>query len=259
MSESGQMKTSHPKFQEARDSLASINQHFNASRKSTLHPVSNLQTRGVQGARIQWRVRLGNVLESTHFHIFVVLLLTVDLVVTVVDIVKTIHSKDADFRTCTKLLHECQCHGRLQHASHWHFLLWISVSILSFLALNVLGLLVAFGMSFFRHIGYVLDAVVVGLSLGLEIGLNSDTPGLLVLLTLWRIVRVAHGIFEVADEHWEKDIKKLEAHIHELEAMHKKDQEQIAHLSGQEEEAEITNMPGALNQRRSIGGTLHTI
>ncbi|BBN03902.1 voltage-gated hydrogen channel 1 [Marchantia polymorpha subsp. ruderalis] len=259
MREARQMKTSNPKFQEARDSITTIHQLYNASRKSTLQPVSDLQTRDIQEARIQWRVRLGKVLESTHFHVLIVFLLTVDLVVTVVDIVKTIHSKDADFRTCTKLLEDCQCHDHLEHASHWHFLLWVSVGILSFLALNVVGLMVAFGMSFFRHIGYVLDAVVVGLSLGLEIGLNSDTPGLLVLLTLWRIVRVAHGIFEVADEHWEKEIKKLEAHVHELEAVHKKDQEQIAHLSGQKEEAETVNLPGALNERRSIGGTLHTV
>ncbi|KAG6546318.1 hypothetical protein Mapa_012359 [Marchantia paleacea] len=221
-----------PKIAELKESLAHIHEMLRLKHKPALGPIRDIISREENKVRAPWRTKLGKALESTPFHVLIVILLLVDLLATAIDILKTVHSKSSDLDHCTALLEECQCLEHLEHSEHWKFLYWISISILSFLCLNVLGLLAAFGRSFFFHPGYVLDSVVVGTALGLEIGLDTDTAGLLIILTLWRIVRVAHGIFEVTDGHWEKEIKKLEEHIHESEAMHARDQERIAQLEG---------------------------
>lgn len=109
---------------------------------------------------------------------------------------------------------------------HGDVLHWMSVSILSIFCLEILGpssrgfymqntsassrfrllrfvfppilvagLIIAFGWRFFTHVGYILDLVVVPTSLCLELFV-SDAAGLLVILRLWRLVRVAHGVYE---------------------------------------------------------------
>lgn len=52
----------------------------------------------------------------------------------------------------------------------------------------------------------------------LELTLHTDTAGVIIMLTLWRIVRVAHGIFEVTDEAWEKDIHRLETQVQAVQS-----------------------------------------
>ena len=54
--------------------------------------------------------------------------------------------------------------------------------------------------------------------------------GLLAVLTLWRIVRVMHGIFEVADESFQSEIDKIEARVHELEQQHDMDKKEMSEL-----------------------------
>ncbi|KAG6541985.1 hypothetical protein Mapa_016622 [Marchantia paleacea] len=197
-------------------------------------------TAELEERRAPWRKELGEALEATPSHVVIVVLLLVDLLATVVDILKTVHNKTHDLSTCTAYLQECQCVQDFEKTESWEFLYWISISILSILAVNVVGLLVAFGTAFFRHPGYVLDLVVVGTALLLEIFLDSDTVGLLIVLTLWRIVRVAHGIFEVTDEAWEKEIETFKDQLKDADSKHYADQEllrqkdqRIAELSGQ--------------------------
>jgi hypothetical protein len=62
----------------------------------------------------------------------------------------------------------------------------------------------AFGRHFFTHFGYVLDLVVVSVSLGVEIGHNEDVIGLLIFLRLWRVVRIFHGVYVAVEFKLEK-------------------------------------------------------
>jgi hypothetical protein len=117
----------------------------------------------------------------------------------------------------------CSCVEHFERTEEWKWTYWIGIVILIILLLNVLGLLLAFGFSFFFHPGYVLDLVVVTTALLLEIFLDAETAGLLVILSIWRIVRVAHGIFEVTDEAWEEDIHKLQEQIQRVQDDHQKD------------------------------------
>ena len=61
---------------------------------------------------------------------------------------------------------------------------------------------------FFRKPFYVLDFVVVTMSLGLELGFYfssneavAELAGLLIFARLWRFVRIGHGIIEVTNEY----------------------------------------------------------
>eukprot|EP01018_Ginkgo_biloba_P022726 Gb_08704 [translate_table: standard] len=176
-------------------------------------------------SRAPWRNRLGEFLESTPVHLATLILLLVDLLATAVDILKTLHNKSHDLNNCTALLESCQCVSHFEKSKSLEFLYWIGIVILCLLLLNVGGLLVAFGTSFFRHPGYILDLLVLTTALCLEIFLDAETAGLLVILTLWRIVRVAHGIFEVTDEAMEAELHKIESQFEALELENKKMQE----------------------------------
>jgi hypothetical protein len=173
--------------------------------------------------RAPWRKNLAETLESTSTHCIIVGLLLVDLLATAIDILKTIHDKSDDLNSCVSLVEVCSCVEHFERTEEWKWTYWIGIIILIILLLNILGLLLAFGFSFFFHPGYVLDLVVVTTALLLEIFLDAETAGLLVILSIWRIVRVAHGIFEVTDEAWEEDIHKLQDQIQKVQDDHQKD------------------------------------
>lgn len=167
-----------------------------------------------------WRRKLGCVLESTPAHVVIITLLLIDLLATVIDVLHTMHNDSHDLSRCVAMVEACRCSTSFDLSESWEFLYWIGITVLCVLSLNLLGLLLSFGLAFFRHPGYVLDLVVVPTALCLEIFLDTETAGLLVILNLWRIIRVAHGIFEVTDEAWENKIHQLEARIEAVEAAH---------------------------------------
>ncbi|MCO5612980.1 hypothetical protein L7F22_067253 [Adiantum nelumboides] len=189
--------------------------------------------------RAPWRKKLGWALESTAAHSCILALLLLDLLATVVDVLHTLHNDSHDLSRCVAMVEACHCSSSFDLSGSWEFLYWIGISVLCILSLNLIGLLLAFGLNFFRHAGYVLDLVVVVTALCLEIFLDTETAGLLVILNLWRIIRVAHGVLEVTDEAWEKKIHQLEARIQAVETAHHDDistihslQLQVADLQG---------------------------
>jgi hypothetical protein len=128
--------------------------------------------------RIDHIESIGILAESTKAHVFIVSLLVVDLIATAVDILKTIHNKSLDLNSCVALAEECACVDHFQRSEEWEITYWISITILVILLLNVFGLLVSFGISFFFHPGYILDLVVVATALLLEVLLDAETAGL---------------------------------------------------------------------------------
>lgn len=152
-----------------------------------------------------------------------------DLTAVAIDILKTIHVKTADLNDCVALVESCtSCLGHFERREEWEWTFWISIVILGLLLLNVFSLILAFGRAFFLHPLYVLDLIVVSAALALEIALHKDTAGVLIVITLWRIVRVAHGIFEVTDEAWEKDIHQLEMQVKSVQSACDKELELLA-------------------------------
>uniref|UniRef100_A0A2N9GZR0 Uncharacterized protein n=1 Tax=Fagus sylvatica TaxID=28930 RepID=A0A2N9GZR0_FAGSY len=75
---------------------------------------------------------------------------------------------------------------------------------------------VGLGSSFFRRPGYVLDGAVLMGALVLEVFLERKGGGLLVVVSLWRVVRVVESAFELSDEAIEAQI---EAIVSQFEAL----------------------------------------
>lgn len=71
-----------------------------------------------------------------------------------------------------------------------------SLSILVIFQIESILTLTAFGLKFFMHPGFVLDAIVIPVSILMETVVSNDAAALLVLLRFWRLVRIAHGIYE---------------------------------------------------------------
>jgi len=206
-----------------RDSIELIKEEWQKRRKVVRWWQHLLPVQGCR--RAQWRKRLGEFLESAPIHVGTLILLLIDLLSTAVDLLKTLHNKSRDLNHCTALLESCQCVSEFERSQSIEFLYWVGIVILSILLLNVGGLLVAFGASFFCHPGYVLDLLVLTTALCLEIFLDAQTAGLLVILNLWRIVRVAHGIFEVTDDAMESEIHNIEVQFEDLQSKNRDMQE----------------------------------
>ncbi|KAG0607017.1 hypothetical protein M758_9G186200 [Ceratodon purpureus] len=210
--------------------------------------------------RAQWRNELGELLEATHTHVIIVVLLLVDLAATAADILKTIHNKSHDLDVCVEMVEQCTtCIGHFERSPEWKWTYWISIVILAVLMLNVFALIVANGRSFFGNPLYLLDLVVVSTALGLEILLDADTAGLIIILTLWRIVRVAHGIFEVTDEAWEKNIHQLEAQVKRVQEAYDRDQELLREKDRRiaEQAERISELGARLGESNDYGSSAY--
>ncbi|XP_061364761.1 uncharacterized protein LOC133308171 [Gastrolobium bilobum] len=94
-----------------------------------------------------------------------------------------------------------------------------------------MAMLVGLGYSFFKHPGYVMDGVVAIGALFLEAFVERKGGGLLVVVSLWRVIRVVESVFELSDEAIEAQIAGIicqfealkEENMRLLEIIHEKD------------------------------------
>ncbi|KAL9315208.1 hypothetical protein ACSQ67_016209 [Phaseolus vulgaris] len=165
-------------------------------------------------SRASWRTHLANFLDSTWIHVFTVLLLIVDLIITTLELSSSLVSCE---RHISSVAEEC-----------FH---WIGIGILIILLAKTMALLVGLGSSFFQHVGYVIDAVVVIGAIFLEAFVVRKGGGLLVVVSLWRFIRMVESVFELSDEAIEAQIAGIicqfealkEENIRLLEAIYEKD------------------------------------
>ena len=78
------------------------------------------------------------------------------------------------------------------------------------------------------RLGYVVDAVVLIAALFLEAFLEKKGGGLLVLVSLWRIVRVVESAFELSDEAIEAQIEAIVCQFEALKEQNRRLLETIA-------------------------------
>ncbi|GAA0183262.1 hypothetical protein LIER_30706 [Lithospermum erythrorhizon] len=134
-----------------------------------------------------WRDQLTNMLESNLLRIATICLLLVDLVLTSIELTLSLVSCNAESNNNDKRAEEKWFH-------------WVAISILSVLSAKIFALGIGLGRSFFMRPGYVVDGVVVVVALILEVYLVKGGGGLVVVVSLWRIVRVVEAAFEISDE-----------------------------------------------------------
>lgn len=101
----------------------------------------------------------------------------------------------------------------------------ISLGILCIFMVENIALVIILGIDkFIRNYLYVIDFVVVAASLALEIALMmmredrlATMAGVLVIVRLWRFVRLGHGLVSTTVEIEDEKVEKLEDRIAELE------------------------------------------
>ncbi|KAJ0818393.1 putative voltage-dependent channel domain superfamily, voltage-gated hydrogen channel 1 [Helianthus annuus] len=141
-----------------------------------------------------WRNNLTRFLESTPVHIIAIVLLVVDLVMVVLELSKTIVSCPASNKINKKV-------------DLWYH--WIGIGILVILATKSVALVVGCGSSFFKRPGLVADGVVLIGALLSEILLERVGVGLIVVVSLWRVLRVVESAFELSDAAIEAQITSI--------------------------------------------------
>ena len=96
----------------------------------------------------------------------------------------------------------------------------VSVAILASFAVELLTLLVLLQLHFVRNPLYLVDLIVVAVSLTLEIALKgrvaADFAGALAFARAWRFLRVGHGLAVSMHETAHAHAKELEEEIEEL-------------------------------------------
>ncbi|KAM0940887.1 putative voltage-dependent channel domain superfamily, voltage-gated hydrogen channel 1 [Dioscorea sansibarensis] len=152
-----------------------------------------------------WRTKLTSFLELPSVHLTTILLLLLDLFLTVLDLSSSI------FSCSSSEGHENKKKDITHKLSHWG-----GIAILSLLTVKMIALVLGLGVQFFRRSGHVVDALVVVGALVLEVVAEGKGAGLVVVVSLWRVVRVVESAFELSNEAIEAQIKSIEVQFEEL-------------------------------------------
>ncbi|KHN29519.1 Voltage-gated hydrogen channel 1 [Glycine soja] len=159
-------------------------------RQRWLHLFTKSSPQDLNINRALWRTHLANFLDSTSVRVFTISLLIVDLIITILELSSSLVS----------------CERNVMNSVAEQCFHWIGIGILSFLLAKTMALLVGLGSSFFKHVGYVIDGVVAIGAIFLEAFVVRKGGGLLVVVSLWRVIRVVESVFELSDEAIEAQI-----------------------------------------------------
>ncbi|XP_004298021.1 PREDICTED: voltage-gated hydrogen channel 1-like [Fragaria vesca subsp. vesca] len=145
--------------------------------------------------RAPWRTHLASFLESTPVHAVSLGLLVIDLIFTILELSSSL------------LATSCRPKESHYNATEEIWYHWVGIAILSLLSAKTIALAVGLGTTFLRRPGYVIDGIVLIGALVLEVFLEKVGGGLLVVVSLWRVVRLVESAFELSDEAIEAQIE----------------------------------------------------
>ena len=168
----------------------------------TAHPLSRIiPDHSDVIAKSTWRVRLGHALESHRCHMIIMALVVLDLIAVFGEVMLTNVCGIERDKAAARLADESNAEAldsleREERIHAWEGGLHrFSIAIVIALLVYVLGLMVAFGAKFFFKVWYILDAVVLSVTLILEFSLSNDSSGFLPVILSWRVLRIMHGFF----------------------------------------------------------------
>lgn len=140
-----------------------------------------------------WRNCLVEFLESTMVRVVTIILLLVDLIVTILELSSSLLS--------------CTPEKKYHLEQVWYH--WVEIVILTLLSVKIVGLAIGLGNLFFSRPGYVIDGVVVIGAMILEIFFKEKGGGLIVVVSLRRVLRLVESAFELSDEAIEAQIEVI--------------------------------------------------
>ncbi|XP_062104962.1 uncharacterized protein LOC133816531 [Humulus lupulus] len=159
-----------------------------------------------------WRKKLTDFLESKQIRCISIFLILVDLILTTLELSSTLISCDENKHKSNKSSHHSDT-DRLGPTQLYH---WAGITILCLLFSKIVVMAVGLGRAIVRRPGYVVDGVVLAVALVLEIFLEGEGGGFLVVVSLWRVVRVVESAFELSDDAIEAQIKGIVAQFEAL-------------------------------------------
>ncbi|XP_011000037.1 PREDICTED: voltage-gated hydrogen channel 1 [Populus euphratica] len=188
--------------------------------------------------REPWRNHLIKSLESTPVHVFTISLLLLDVILTILEL-------SSSFLSCTPE------EDHYNKKKVWYHL--AGICILSLLSAKSVALVVGSGSSFFKRPGYVVDGAVVIGALFLETFLGTKGGGLLVIVSLWRVVRLVESAFELSDEAIEAQIEGIVSQFEALRNENSRLLQTIAEKDSMIEKLQeiIEKLEKEMNQYRS--------
>ncbi|PON95583.1 voltage-gated hydrogen channel-like protein [Trema orientale] len=153
--------------------------------------------------RAAWRKKLTNFLESKHVRSIAIFLILLDLILTTLELSSSLISCHASNKKNSSTRFETGPFGPI-----WLYH-WAGIAILGLLFAKTVAVAVGLGCAFLRRPGYVVDGVVLAGALVLEGFLERKGGGLLVVVSLWRVVRVVESAFELSDDAIEAQIEGI--------------------------------------------------
>ncbi|CAH2038331.1 unnamed protein product [Thlaspi arvense] len=164
----------------------------------------------------QWRIALSEFLESYQVHLFTIFLLSLDIILMSLELSSSLLS--------------CTSANKTENKDEWFR--WGGTAILSILAVKSMALAVAMGKSFFRQPGCVMDGAVAIIALVLQVLLDRKGAGFIVVVSLWRVLRVVETAFELSDEAIQVQIDGI---ISQFQALSKENRSLLETLAARDE------------------------
>ncbi|KAF2071235.1 hypothetical protein CYY_007452 [Polysphondylium violaceum] len=152
--------------------------------------------------RAKWRYKLGAFIESHRVQYFIVALIILDLIITIVEMF-------------LEETYKCKEHHEIPHAVERAEDVFkiVTLVLLGIFELEIVLLIIAFGVDFFKHPLYVLDGIIITTSIVIDVVFRDAASNLLIIFRLWRIVRVAHGVMVSVESHDKEKYKHLKHHF----------------------------------------------
>lgn len=97
------------------------------------------------------------------------------------------------------------------HEKAAHVLHYLSLAILVFFAVETTLLIIALGHLVFKRWVVLLDGVVIAASIVVDVALHDAAGAIIIVVRLWRVARIAHGIFETIYDRLNDKIVRLKS------------------------------------------------
>jgi hypothetical protein len=172
----------------------------------------------VQGQHLTVRQKVAHAIESRPVHIAILALIILDFAVVMTEIsIELLHEG-----SCKSNSH---CHNESELGPNWalaeEVLRWITVAILSIFILEHMLILWAHGLAYYRaHWIHLFDFAVVAVSFALTLSLHgkaAELAGMLILLRLWRVLRVMDAVVVTLSDEHSKEVHKLQQQVAQLQ------------------------------------------
>lgn len=188
---------------------------------------------GKYSARVQMQCTLGAWLDGTTVQIVVLGLVFLDILAVFAELL-------LDATMCSEVLELGEINnpkwkGNPSQTTAYYIFKYMSLTVLMIFMAQILSLMAIYGRLFWTNKFYILDFVVVGISLVFDGILKMKSATLVNVLRSWRILRIIHGLLssmEIQEKQTHTKIEKTKVEVYSKVA------DNVSHLTEGDKEEE---------------------